>query len=121
MVRVVLAGQRPCGSCVTCGVCLQSDDPVDPKPELEAKCHEPCKPLFDLYTACAKRVEKAGDGTCEPWFFDYTKCVDKCVSVGEWEMCPGGPFWGRGCLAFRFLLPPFRPCCFVRPYLFFRK
>ena len=53
---------------------------MDPKPALEAKCHAPCKPLHDLVTACADRVAKAGTGTCEPWFYDYVKCVDKCVS-----------------------------------------
>ena len=59
---------------------MQSDDPVDPKPELEKKCHEPCKPLWELYKQCETRVTKSKEGACEPWFFDYTKCVDKCVS-----------------------------------------
>ncbi|CAN0284721.1 unnamed protein product, partial [Discosporangium mesarthrocarpum] len=31
--------------------------------------------------ACAGRVNAKGFGTCEPWFFDYLKCVDKCVSA----------------------------------------
>lgn len=60
---------------------MQSDDPVDPKPALEKKCKEPCTPLWDLYLKCETRVAKSKEGTCEPWFFDYTKCVDKCVSA----------------------------------------
>lgn len=59
----------------------QSDDIVDPKPALEEQCHAPCKPLFDLVKACEVRVAKSGEGTCEPWLFDYVKCVDKCVST----------------------------------------
>jgi ubiquinol-cytochrome c reductase subunit 6 len=57
----------------------QSDDIVDPKPALEEQCHAPCKPLFELVKACEVRVAKSGEGTCEPWLFDYVKCVDKCV------------------------------------------
>jgi hypothetical protein len=60
---------------------VQSDEPVDPKPALEKLCHEPCKALWDNYKACADRVAKKGDGDCSPWYFDYWKCVDKCVSA----------------------------------------
>ena len=31
--------------------------------------------------ACEKRIETAKEGDCEPWYFDYYKCLDKCVSI----------------------------------------
>lgn len=34
-----------------------------------------------LPQACIDRVANKGFGTCEPWFFDYISCVDKCVST----------------------------------------
>lgn len=35
--------------------------------------------------ACIERVANKGFGTCEPWFFDYVSCVDKCVSAEKDE------------------------------------
>ncbi|RYH31990.1 hypothetical protein EON65_01570 [archaeon] len=26
------------------------------------------------------RIEKAKEGDCEAWYFDYITCLDKCVS-----------------------------------------
>ena len=31
--------------------------------------------------ACKARIEKTKEGDCEPWYFDYWKCIDKCVSA----------------------------------------
>lgn len=28
---------------------------------------------------CIPRIEKAGEGDCESWYFDYIHCLDKCV------------------------------------------
>ncbi|CAM9310852.1 unnamed protein product [Ascophyllum nodosum] len=41
---------------------------------------KPCASAMSEYKACIDRVEKKGFGTCEPWFFDYLSCVDKCVA-----------------------------------------
>ncbi len=58
----------------------QSDEPVDIKPALEKACHEPCVGLWEPYKQCEARVTKKGEGECSAWYFDYWKCVDKCVS-----------------------------------------
>lgn len=34
--------------------------------------------LIDITQACVKRIEAKGEGDCEPWYFDYWKCIDKC-------------------------------------------
>ena len=57
---------------------------MDPKPALEKACHTPCVPLWDNYKKCEGRVTAKGDGDCSPWYFDYWKCVDKCVR----DTCP---------------------------------
>jgi len=28
-------------------------------------------------------LKKASEGDCEAWYFDYIKCLDKCVSAVE--------------------------------------
>ena len=33
-----------------------------------------------MLQSCIKRIEKKGEGDCEAWYFDYYKCIDKCVS-----------------------------------------
>jgi hypothetical protein len=30
--------------------------------------------------ACGKRIAVSKEGDCEPWYFDYMKCIDSCVS-----------------------------------------
>lgn len=32
------------------------------------------------YKACKVRIAAAKEGDCEAWYFDFLKCVDKCVS-----------------------------------------
>jgi hypothetical protein len=32
------------------------------------------------FQACAKRIAVSKEGDCEPWYFDYLKCLDNCVS-----------------------------------------
>ena len=51
------------------------------KDKLEAECHKPCVNEFKLYEKCVDRIKVKGSGACEPWSFDYIKCVDKCVRV----------------------------------------
>lgn len=34
-----------------------------------------------LHQACAKRIAVSKEGDCEPWYFDYLKCLDDCVSL----------------------------------------
>jgi len=60
-------------------VLLQSAEPVDPKPILEKECHNPCVGFWTEYQACGERIKGKAEATCEPQYFDYWKCVDKCV------------------------------------------
>lgn len=50
------------------------------KPVAEADCHKPCKRQWAAYEKCKERIKEKGHGSCEPWAFDYWKCVDVCVS-----------------------------------------
>jgi len=34
--------------------------------------------VYAKYEACKARIEKTKEGDCEPWYFDYWKCIDKC-------------------------------------------
>lgn len=56
---------------------VQSD--VDPKPIIEKQCHTPCVAYWNEYLACGQRIQGKKEATCEPQYFDYWKCVDKCV------------------------------------------
>ncbi|KAM7250816.1 hypothetical protein ACFE04_022699 [Oxalis oulophora] len=59
------------------------DEPVDPKRYLEESCKPKCvKPLL-AYQACVKRIQgdDSGHKHCTGQYFDYWKCVDKCVAV----------------------------------------
>jgi ubiquinol-cytochrome c reductase subunit 6 len=75
--------------------CLQAQeeaaDPVCVKPKLEEKCHKPCKKQWTEIEKCQERVKAKGHGSCEPWNFDYWKCIDACVSCpgGHWESMAG--------------------------------
>ncbi|RYG46705.1 hypothetical protein EON67_09255 [archaeon] len=62
-----------------CGGAVQADEPVDRKPEIEQECHKPCTSAWANYEACKERIAAKGTGSCEPWAFDYWRCVDKCV------------------------------------------
>ena len=55
-------------------------DVVDPKAAIEKACHPSCNKYFVEYEKCTERIAKKGEGSCEPWAFDYWKCIDKCVS-----------------------------------------
>jgi hypothetical protein len=35
---------------------------------------------YHLPQECSKRIAGGKEGDCEPWYFDYLKCIDKCVS-----------------------------------------
>lgn len=59
-----------------------SEDPVDPKPRIEKQCHSSCKGDWAAYEKCTERIKAKGSGSCEPWHFDYLKCIDKCVRLG---------------------------------------
>ena len=54
-------------------------EPVDPKPIIEKECHQPCVALWTEYLACGERIKGKAEATCQPQYFDYWKCVDKCV------------------------------------------
>lgn len=64
---------------------IQADEVVDPKPRIEKECHKPCERQWQEYEKCKERLKSGKtEGTCEPWAFDYWKCVDKCVSIIEY-------------------------------------
>ncbi|GMI57127.1 hypothetical protein ScalyP_jg10650 [Parmales sp. scaly parma] len=56
------------------------DDPVDPLPALKEKCKPGCKIEWAKYEACGERIAAKGSGDCEPWYFDFLKCIDRCVA-----------------------------------------
>ncbi|KAK4405085.1 Cytochrome b-c1 complex subunit-1, mitochondrial [Sesamum angolense] len=59
------------------------DEPVDPKRELEDRCKAPCTRPLKEYQACSKRIEgdDSGHKHCTGQYFDYWRCVDKCVAT----------------------------------------
>ncbi len=61
---------------------------MDPKPKVDASCHKSCLREFSEYEKCKERIKAKGTGSCEPWFFDYQKCIDKCVSsrASLWQL-----------------------------------
>lgn len=58
-----------------------SDEPVDPRIEVEEQCKPQCAKLFSVYTECAERVEQKGEGDCTGQYFDFLRCMDKCVRL----------------------------------------
>lgn len=54
--------------------------PVDPLPRIRAECLTKCPKDKANYDACVERITKSGEGDCEAWFFDLTKCIDKCAA-----------------------------------------
>lgn len=46
-------------------------------PELRENAKGSCKAPFAAYEACIERIKAKGHGECEPYYFDYLKCVDK--------------------------------------------
>lgn len=64
------------------------EEPVDPKPILEKQCHSSCTTPWTAYQKCETRIKEKGFGDCEAWYFDYWKCVDKCV-----RSCPLAAVW----------------------------
>eukprot|EP00752_Nemacystus_decipiens_P007524 g6724.t1 len=61
---------------------MDDEEPVDPLTGIREKCGatKPCAAAMAEYKACVERVTNKGFGTCEPWFFDYISCVDKCAA-----------------------------------------
>jgi hypothetical protein len=66
--------------CVCIVVRLLQEDVVDKKADFEKGCHPVCVKPFAEYEKCKERIAAKGSGSCEPWAFDYWKCIDKCVS-----------------------------------------
>ncbi|CAA3032655.1 cytochrome b-c1 complex subunit 6 [Olea europaea subsp. europaea] len=62
---------------------MADDEPIDPKKELEERCKAPCTRPLREYQACAKRIQgdESGNKHCTGQYFDYWRCVDKCVSL----------------------------------------
>jgi len=60
-----------------------SDCPL--KSELEKSCHPHCSNWWKEYEACGKRLLEKQHYNCAPQFFDYIRCVDKCVAPTLWK------------------------------------
>ncbi|XRA98734.1 ubiquinol-cytochrome C reductase hinge protein [Pycnococcus provasolii] len=63
-------------------VCLDEEDPVDTKPELEEQCKPKCAKFLVDYEACVDRIKSdtTGEAHCTGQYFDYWSCVDTCVA-----------------------------------------
>jgi len=57
-----------------------SDEPVDPRPEIEEKCKPGCAKYWKEYEACAERVQQKGEGHCSGQYFDFYHCIDHCAA-----------------------------------------
>lgn len=79
------------------------EEPVDQLPALTEACKPKCAPQFKKYEVsswfnsdcrssfgsksilkfqeCIPRINKAKEGDCEAWYFDYYKCLDQCVRI----------------------------------------
>ncbi|GBG32669.1 Cytochrome b-c1 complex subunit 6 [Hondaea fermentalgiana] len=57
-----------------------SDDPVDPRPEIEEACKPGCQKYWKEYEACAERVQAKGEGHCSGQYFDFYHCIDACAA-----------------------------------------
>eukprot|EP00981_Chlorochromonas_danica_P004094 scaffold795_cov164-Ochromonas_danica.AAC.4 len=53
-------------------------EPVNPMVALTEACKPKCTVQWEKYQACIPRIEKAKEGDCEAWYFDFYKCLDKC-------------------------------------------
>ncbi|KAL6767010.1 QCR6 [Auxenochlorella protothecoides x Auxenochlorella symbiontica] len=60
-----------------------SDEVVCPKPEEEERCKPRCTKYLLEYEACGERVKNdtTGEAHCTGQYFDYWRCVDKCVAA----------------------------------------
>ncbi|KAJ3675140.1 hypothetical protein LUZ60_004182 [Juncus effusus] len=61
---------------------MSDEEVTDQKVYLEERCKPKCvKPLY-AYRECVKRVEndETGHKHCTGQYFDYWRCVDKCVA-----------------------------------------
>ena len=57
----------------------QEEEPQCAYPALTAACEPKCTGPMAAYEACKERIAKKPElGDCEPWYFDYLKCIDKC-------------------------------------------
>ena len=55
------------------------EEVVCPLPKMKKDCEPKCASTFAHYLACVDRITAKGSGDCEPYYFDYLKCIDKCV------------------------------------------
>lgn len=62
-------------------IIFKQADAVDQKARFEKDCHKPCEKQHNEYEKCKVRIQGNTEGlNCEPWKFDYWKCVDKCAA-----------------------------------------
>ena len=47
--------------------------------EVNQECAPKCAKYLENYNACAVRIQGKEEVNCQEWWFDYQKCLDKCV------------------------------------------
>ncbi|KAJ1412689.1 hypothetical protein B484DRAFT_352985 [Ochromonadaceae sp. CCMP2298] len=57
---------------------MADEEPLCVLPQLTKLCEPKCVAPFKQYNDCSKRLDAGKAGDCEPWYFDYLKCIDKC-------------------------------------------
>jgi len=57
----------------------EDEEVVCPLPELRKACEPKCSSAYAHYKACVERITAKGSGDCEPYYFDWLKCIDKCA------------------------------------------
>ncbi|KAH8063863.1 ubiquinol-cytochrome-c reductase [Aureococcus anophagefferens] len=79
---------------------MSDEEPVCPLPAMRKACEPKCTDAYKAYLSCVDRIEAKGGGAtrrrssrpgsrtprahpwasdCEPYYFDWLKCLDKCA------------------------------------------
>ncbi|EGB11359.1 hypothetical protein AURANDRAFT_69671 [Aureococcus anophagefferens] len=58
---------------------MSDEEPVCPLPAMRKACEPKCTDAYKAYLSCVDRIEAKGGGDCEPYYFDWLKCLDKCA------------------------------------------
>ncbi|TFJ80322.1 hypothetical protein NSK_008327 [Nannochloropsis salina CCMP1776] len=56
---------------------MADEEPVDTMPEIREAVKPKCAADWKDYQGCVYRIQSRGDGTCEPQYMEWLKCIDK--------------------------------------------
>ena len=56
---------------------MSDEEPVDTMPAIREAAKPNCVSDFGKYEACIARIEARKEGTCEPQYMEWLKCIDK--------------------------------------------